>query len=1813
MPGEGQYSVDPNAINEASTEIASSPTPQTVISDQISLVPTQGYYLSEKQKEFTERALAADLSTKLTPVYDRIEAIKQDIAQNKEFQSKQLEENKAEYDRLKEEARQLKGSQEGMTGGAYKTLNIGYDSLMKDINTQKTSLDTLEQQLQDAQKSGDQGKVDALLGRIDDTSGKLKDLMKVNPWDPSEQKYATKSVETRFINPPTYASGYGVGGYHGFGEKGVTARDIMEGTITGGTIGASTPATRAAEAAKQAAASGQATPDITKEYIDTVVTKFEKNPFDASLTQQDRVIASAYKQMENPTSRYTVSGLSQIAQQLIDAGLTKDQSLAIIGSAPKGQGSAAYQAVGTVLAQQEAVRTNLREQILAQPVKTPSIAPPPTVNLGGETGMKKPFISIAAGETVNLKQITETKPAEAGWLTRITDFVSGTPLGSAITGKPVSPESKKIQDFLNVASPAMMVSVPGGAKLPGTEKATSIIDSIFGARTTASIVKGTSAAVIPGVLSVKGTEKPMGSYKSGEAAYTGIIIPTKTPTMKELSQNPAKTGLFSREWFEGQAGKPGEISAARLPGAYGAGGLTRESLLGGGKDVGSYGKFMATYNPEEIKIASKINTPNNETYYVIVGKQGEYQIRNDLFGGERWSADQGENAWSSLMQKNVDPIATILAREKNPDTTVYFGDKASSYKSSDDFNKAIQKNAIDLQNPSEIQAFAAKNIQRSKDMVTLKEAQDQAYQTVLMHRYERETGQKVGSMNLSDYMKTYDKPTVGDTIQTINKAINPLGASATEQTLSTPLISSKYSLPTTKTGILDSNPFPTEPVTDNKQFGTLKQYEGIINASIDNNKPISQNYISDLDKSNLSDSQKTNLKDWIVAYNTTIKEQDSLLNILSDDQHIPNYDQLYSKALDLSKYSPTMAATMYMNVEQREKVDRANAILPELSDPTLSASTRASREKELNLLVGGISDPDLKSKYSALPTEFRTLSGLVTDINTTTPKSVPFEQRDTKIADFNKKVDTQLPDFDQKTRDELKSDYAKVMEQGVIPEKVRALSFGGLISDFTKSYGALKSGNAVEGYEKFQQGVSRYTTRAVMPDITGFSKYVEERDTSQSPIGKGVTFAAGLTESVYTNVRERPVEDVALYFLPLGFKAGEYAVGRVAAGMVKADLPGITAVGRAASTPLAGDVGTLAKVGLGGLYTYQSGQHIFGGEDKSARGYGTRTGDIVYQVGLMGAGTKAVVEMPYIDNPSGGKTFFGKERAFSPLEIARQEMSSRFNALSIPKTQGTGVREAYIKVPGIFRKTRFIEPKPGITETTPAKPFTEPDLSAAMTIGKTRAPVIRAALAEEPHSLLGSIIMESQKTGLKSGELLRTPPHDVDVRVNSPERLDELLAARGETSAGLDVKPFEKNYPPIPGRTAGGVDEGVTITAWGTRLLGEPIPSEPGMKLPYLDEVLIGGKDYQGVLSGEKMNVQMARKAQAVQQDMLPANVKAGNPEARAMSEQFRLPKDWYDFQSISRDLVGGKQASTGTKVGTPTKATESLTGMEKTKFKFDFMPKEDNPIIGAKAGQRFQKELTFEQIKAAYEDAILKERAARKTGRTTGNKEVELEVEKARPSSPGAIRIASSSFTRGVSPGSIATVIRSQITTKSPSGSVKSYAPTSKSALPSPSPSAKSRYTAPSYSGYGISSFSSPSVSSPKISPSIVSSPSPYPSPSPSISPSYVPSSRPSYTPSYQPSYNPSYNVSPYSLALSIPNITIPKPFLGGLPGGGGGGDERRKRKVKYRKIYQPVRTGYELMTGVNMPKFSFGNISGSKPAPKNTGIQKRIKKMYA
>lgn len=170
----------------------------------------------------------------------------------------------------------------------------------------------------------------------------------------------------------------------------------------------------------------------------------------------------------------------------------------------------------------------------------------------------------------------------------------------------------------------------------------------------------------------------------------------------------------------------------------------------------------------------------------------------------------------------------------------------------------------------------------------------------------------------------------------------------------------------------------------------------------------------------------------------------------------------------------------------------------------------------------------------------------------------------------------------------------------------------------------------------------------------------------------------------------------------------------------------------------------------------------------------------------------------------------------------------------------------------------------------------------------------------------------------------------------------------------------------------------------------------------------------------------------------------------------------------------------------------------------------------------------------------------------------------------------------------SLAPLLSKSIASKYSSASPSSqYARESSQSLSSKISSMIKSSSQPSSSKGSSSSISPPS--SPSVSPSSASSLKS----SPIVSPSSVSPSKPS-------SGSSSSSSSPSS-SSSVSRVKIPPVLIGGLPGGGGGTNAQDRINVGIRKIFQPIKTGAQLLSGRGMFDIKY-KVGAPTKMPQNT-----------
>jgi len=474
-------------------------------------------------------------------------------------------------------------------------------------------------------------------------------------------------------------------------------------------------------------------------------------------------------------------------------------------------------------------------------------------------------------------------------------------------------------------------------------------------------------------------------------------------------------------------------------------------------------------------------------------------------------------------------------------------------------------------------------------------------------------------------------------------------------------------------------------------------------------------------------------------------------------------------------------------------------------------------------------------------------------------------------------------------------------------------------------------------FQNFQKGIVDSTYGRVLPE-------------NITPNYEKEGLPGIITNRLYTDIRNKPLD-------LLGDYVAGAAVGKViglgktgVAAAAESTNPFLSRLGRAASTPLAQDIGTVSGLGLGGAVIGLSAADVM--SQPTMKEKAERATDIGLTFALFGKGMKDYYPVGEPVNKYAGREYFSGER--------KLPYTTQLRNIVITKAEKpfSASPQSFEDVSTIFRGVRNKEPQPGIKQIETEsglgygglRGFTEPNIAEAATIGPKRAPAVREALIENKAVLKGSVVVPGQVSGMASGTEAARAIKDIDVLSPDQSGLITSLASKRETPTGLDIKSPELGYPDVFGKKPEIIDQSIQGEGGSLiqRIFGTPIRARQGEKLPYSDELHLA----TGKLGEEALNVQFARKAQAMQEDLIPGN-----------QEQYRLMKDSKDFVSIGRDLIHANQAKAGIRVGTPTKELKLLESMKDKEVKMDFVPKEDMPTIGAKAGVRFQKTMTYGEM----------------------------------------------------------------------------------------------------------------------------------------------------------------------------------------------------------------------------------------------------------
>ena len=373
------------------------------------------------------------------------------------------------------------------------------------------------------------------------------------------------------------------------------------------------------------------------------------------------------------------------------------------------------------------------------------------------------------------------------------------------------------------------------------------------------------------------------------------------------------------------------------------------------------------------------------------------------------------------------------------------------------------------------------------------------------------------------------------------------------------------------------------------------------------------------------------------------------------------------------------------------------------------------------------------------------------------------------------------------------------------------------------------------------EGMNRILAPATT-DPTGIGKYLQNTpDIKDAGIpGEIGNFAKG----VYSSASQRPLDLAISAGLGAGLGAGINLVKLGVARAAGSAVPGVSTAGRALSTPLARDLGSLGMKAAGAVFVGSTVMEA--SRQPTSSGKGEVVGAAAVQLAgfATGYGSVKSIEPP---NQYAGREFFSGKPAMGPIEKLQFRAETAVRSLSTEKPS------AYRDVARIAESGRFTEPQVKA----------EPNFKELTRSGKY-ATEIKDTLVEQPHSVIGSSSVRQQyapeivkKAGLRVGK-------DVDALTESPTKATASLSKRTglspeESKSVLDVHPIPENYPLKASKE---IDTSASESSALTRLFGDPYRR---IGFPRSSsEVVKGGKDYPGKLTYEQSQVQFGRKSAAV-------------------------------------------------------------------------------------------------------------------------------------------------------------------------------------------------------------------------------------------------------------------------------------------------------------------------------------------------------------
>jgi len=226
----------PGAVNEFGEASTRSINP----SEYMGMSFSYQKWLDEKKKEYDTKE-----KDKITAVKDmlindteaaaraekNIEDYKSAPGYNKEAYDKLIAENNKKHE-------EWNASHAPTTGGSFKYLESGLDKYNKEVSDAKNDMKLHHDEMSKSLNTEDYRKAKA---GYDEAIAKLDEVTKLNPASAEGKEKYKDEIKTGWNKGQIFAAGWGVGGYHGYGEGSAARADQLLANVTGSGVGGAKP------------------------------------------------------------------------------------------------------------------------------------------------------------------------------------------------------------------------------------------------------------------------------------------------------------------------------------------------------------------------------------------------------------------------------------------------------------------------------------------------------------------------------------------------------------------------------------------------------------------------------------------------------------------------------------------------------------------------------------------------------------------------------------------------------------------------------------------------------------------------------------------------------------------------------------------------------------------------------------------------------------------------------------------------------------------------------------------------------------------------------------------------------------------------------------------------------------------------------------------------------------------------------------------------------------------------------------------------------------------------------------------------------------------------------------------------------------------------------------------------------------------------------------------------------------------------------------------------------------------------------------